>query len=241
MASHKRIQDYLSNTFIALVLLIFVLPLAAFSGTFAGHLVGIAGTVLMLMTLIYPYKKYALKIKGKKNSLVPHIYYGLIGPILVVIHSGSGFKSVIGTILFLSMLLVVLSGITGKFLFGRVNKTFKAREREYGLLRQALESRLEESEQDECELPESSSGAVIMEALGGIGKAAGDQSRANCAGLYDLSRAMAETENMMGAWSTTKKLFSYWRKIHFYLVYVLFAMITVHVISTLYYGLRWLP
>ena len=88
-----------------------------FAGSLPGHVIGMAGTAMMFLTLVYPFKKRVLGKRGRQNPLSRHILFGLLGPSLVVIHSAHRVESPIAMLTFFSMLIVVLSGITGRFLF----------------------------------------------------------------------------------------------------------------------------
>jgi hypothetical protein len=63
---------------------------------------------------------------------------------------------------------------------------------------------------------------------------------ARCQVLGELVEAMVEKEASISVFSKTQKYFSFWSNVHIFSTYFLFAMIGVHVLTTLYYGLRWL-
>ena len=66
-----------------------------FAGSLWGGILGVVGAVLMLVPLAYMVvkrnkrlKKYVSKWVSMRTLLAWHIYAGVLGPVLVVIHSG---------------------------------------------------------------------------------------------------------------------------------------------------------
>lgn len=82
------------------------------------HWIGILGGILMLLSMGYSIKKRTrlVKIGRKKTWLSWHAFLGLIGPVLVELHSGPSFYG-IGGLTRAAMWLVVLSGIAGRYLY----------------------------------------------------------------------------------------------------------------------------
>ena len=62
-----------------------------------------------------------------------------------------------------------------------------------------------------------------------------------CEQLLDLARAISELEYATTFFDSTKSLFSKWMKVHHLLTLFLFSFVFVHILTVLYYGLRWLP
>lgn len=90
------------------------------SGTM-GHTLGIIGTVLMVLSyLLYFLRK---RIEGFEFLgplslwLEIHIFFGILGPVLIFFHSGLSARGLVG-LAFWAMVVVVLTGIFGRLLFG---------------------------------------------------------------------------------------------------------------------------
>jgi hypothetical protein len=241
MLNEKRVTGVLAVFFVMLSLGFVVHRSPTFAGGFMGHLIGMAGALLMCLALLYPFRKRVLKKRGKSNPLNRHIYYGLIGPSLVVIHAAHKFSNLIGVITFLSMFLIVLSGIVGRFLFGRVNRTLKEQQHDLSLLKARFEL-----EKENTKLLRACLIRAETEDGEGSGLDAFEDEKAEwemdakCERLIGLAHSLAETEYVVKAFSGTKRLFSRWLRLHYMLALLLFSMMTVHVLTTLYYGLRWL-
>jgi hypothetical protein len=237
MIDAKRIPDLLAALFVGLVLLFLAFPGNRFSGSLAGHLIGVAGTVFICMALIYPFRKRVLGKKGRQNPHTHHIYYGLLGPILVVVHSGSKAASTIGLLIYLAILAVVLSGIAGRILFVRLGRTI----REHGLELELLRSHF--LRQKESVAPEICLKVLAIEKDLYTKEEEEDfdsSTKAKCLELRKTAKAMVELEGIIQAYSATKTLFSFWSGVHIHAVLALFALLVVHVLTTSYYGWRWL-
>ena len=235
MWTDKNIHTMIAVFFIFLVISAVYHQEPAFPGSAIGHSFGIAGTVFIFMALIYPFRKRVLKKKGKQNPLNTHITYGLVGPSLAVIHSAHKFASLIGTLIFLALVIVVLSGITGRFLYRKVNRALQSQEKDLKLLKDRFHSRakgmrkISSSSENKLE-----SDVEPSEHTEGTPLAPYDI-------LLDEARTIAELEYSISFFDRIKRIFSWWIQAHYLLSAFLFALIVVHVLTTLYYGLRWLP
>ena len=103
-----------------------------FAGSMWGGILGVAGAVLMLIPLFYLVVKRVKWLKKKltrrvsmRTLLAWHIYAGVLGPILVVIHSGHKFASPLGIALTAVTLLVVVSGFVGRYLMSQFSKEIR--------------------------------------------------------------------------------------------------------------------
>ena len=103
-----------------------------FARTELGTAFGIAGAVLMLVPLAYTFVK---RVPFLHDSITPHVslqswltihvYAGIIGPLLAIIHTGHKFDSMLGSALTAVMLLVVISGFAGRYLLSYVSQEIK--------------------------------------------------------------------------------------------------------------------
>lgn len=240
MVFHEKNIIFLLTVLFLFLLTVFLwIPAFSFSGSLPGHLIGILGTFIMGYTLLYPFRKRVLGKKGKQNPLKFHIYAGLIGPSLVIIHSGHTYASWTGALTFLSMTAIVLSGLVGRYLFRKVNRSIKDQKRAISEMRKDLTLKKSQIDVQIC--------ASILE-IDGLSKSDGDGEdnydaieTKRCGELLALARSIVDTEYTLQGFTITKTFFGKWLRIHIYLTAFLFAMILVHVMSTVYYGLRWLP
>jgi len=99
------------------------------SGTW-GHLFGILGTVFMLLLLLYSVRKrfrFARHWGHLNLWLRVHIFLGITGPVLVLMHTVFKFSGIV-SLSFWSMVLVVLSGMIGKYIYELIPRSLSGME-----------------------------------------------------------------------------------------------------------------
>lgn len=89
-----------------------------------GYYLGLIGASMMLALFLYPLRKRVrgLEVMGPiKHWFSLHMFLGITGPLLVLLHSKFQLGSLNASIAFWSMLLVAGSGIIGRFLYRRIH------------------------------------------------------------------------------------------------------------------------
>jgi hypothetical protein len=228
-----------------------------------GLFFGIAGLALMFVTLVYVLRKKVKalsRIGTLKIWLEVHIFCGIVGPALITLHTSFKFNGII-SVAYWSMVVVVLSGFVGRYLYVRIPKTMRGVE----LSAADLEARAAEIRgQLQAEnLPASSLAAV--EALDAplanrslaafIGSLFFGELRAawrfrrlarrlRRAGVgaelarqtVALAAERAALMRRLAFLGRTKKLFELWHVLHKPLVYVMLAIAALHVVVAVYFG-----
>jgi hypothetical protein len=96
-----------------------------------GRYFGIIGSVLIIVSFLYSMKKRKMMTWGSPKILLQsHELMGWIGALMILIHGGIHFNAVIPWIALLFMLIVVGSGITGKYLLKEAKERMKSKENE---------------------------------------------------------------------------------------------------------------
>jgi hypothetical protein len=89
-----------------------------------GYALGIVGSLMMLALLLYPLRK-TWKRLSRSGSMQAwftlHMMFGVLGPALVIVHSNFGLESTNATVAMVVMLLVVASGIFGRYIYSQVH------------------------------------------------------------------------------------------------------------------------
>lgn len=105
-----------------------------------GHGLGIVGFIFMLMTeTLYSLRKRSRSVKWGRMSgwLQFHIFTGLVGPFMVLLHTSWKFNGIAGvTTLF--TIIIVVSGFIGRYIFTRIPRTLDGLEIEGTLSQEAL-------------------------------------------------------------------------------------------------------
>jgi hypothetical protein len=92
------------------------------ASSLVGHGIGIAGFILMLMTAtLYSLRKLRTDARWGSTAgwLKFHMVTGLVGPYMVLLHTAMKFNGFAGLTMLLTV-VVVISGIVGRYLYTRV-------------------------------------------------------------------------------------------------------------------------
>ena len=88
-----------------------------------GRYLGIAGVLLILASFKYSLRKRNIIQSGKPSALLRHHeFMAWAGSLLILVHAGIHFNSILGWLAVWAMLINIASGLTGKFLLARVRK-----------------------------------------------------------------------------------------------------------------------
>lgn len=89
-----------------------------------GFYLGVVGSVMMLALLLYPLRKHVRFMQrwgALKHWFRWHMVMGIVGPTLILFHSTFHLRSLNATIALVSMLIVVASGVIGRFVYTRIH------------------------------------------------------------------------------------------------------------------------
>ena len=95
-----------------------------------GLALGVAGVVAMLCTLPYAVRKRwkrLARVGSMRGWLETHIFFGVVGPVLITFHTSFKFNGLISVAYWL-MVLVWTSGFVGRYLYVRIPKTIRGAE-----------------------------------------------------------------------------------------------------------------
>lgn len=95
------------------------------AGGFFGHTIGVLGFTLMLMTeTLYSLRKRSRSARwGRMASWLDfHIFTGIVGPYMVLLHTSWKFNGLAGALTLLT-LVVVASGFIGRYIFTAVPRS----------------------------------------------------------------------------------------------------------------------
>lgn len=110
------------------------------AGDLFGHGMGIVGFVFMLMTeTLYSLRKRSRSVKWGRmsNWLQFHIFTGLVGPFMVLLHTSWKFNGIAG-VSTLFTVVIVISGFVGRYIFTRIPRSMEGLEIEGTLSQEAL-------------------------------------------------------------------------------------------------------
>ena len=216
----------------------------SFAGSGVGLVFGIAGAVLMLIPLAYPIVKRIPAINARvtkhmsmQTQLTVHVYSGIFGPLLAIIHTGHKFDSPLGMTLTAVMLLVVVSGFAVRYLLTYVNQEIKDKLLLLQTARGDLDSAwgvMENTPPEMRDLPKSPLLAAGLASVGieiSSGGPAGEVTR--------LAESVADLEYAIRTHELFKRWFSRALKLHIVLSLIFYVLLGLHVWAEIHFGLRW--
>lgn len=222
-----------------------------FAGSLLGGVLGVTGALLMLVPLAYmvvkrvpPLKRAVTSKVSMRTLLTWHIYAGVVGPILVVLHTGHKFESHLGIALTAMTLVVVLSGFVGRHLMNRLGHEVKEKRDVLAKLRSAYAQAAHDFRAESR--PSSVHMGVLRNWLARVASQLVEQPVAvPAAGArvapIDLADAIADTEYAIRTHEMFKRAFGAWLKLHIAISLALYALLGLHVWSGIFFGLRWFP
>jgi hypothetical protein len=89
-----------------------------------GYWLGIAGSSLMVLLLLYPLRKRTKfwRLLGTVTFWFrAHMILGIIGPVLILLHANFRLGSVNSNVALATMLIVATSGIVGRYLYSKIH------------------------------------------------------------------------------------------------------------------------
>ena len=219
-----------------------------FAGSFWGGVLAVSGATLMLFPLLYLFikrisflKRFVTRLVSMRTLLTWHIYAGVIGPILVLLHTGHKFESALGIALTGMTLIVVVSGFVGRYLMSFIAEELREKRdalaglrKEYDALAAAVAQDPQTAEQ--VGMLRHVQTRLLTWAFAGHGQ----ESRISTpAKALRLAESIADVESAISSHEHFKRAFGVWLKFHIVISLVLYALLGLHVWSAVYFGLRW--
>lgn len=250
-------------TLIYLIMINLLGSVPAAGGVF-GHGLGILGFALMLMTeTLYSFRKRSRRARwGRMSSWLQfHIFTGIVGPFLVLLHSSWKFNGLAGVVMLLTI-AVVISGVIGRYIYTAVPRTVDGAIVEIAELEQQVEDVEKEFKRWQEAYPgEADLLSVDLQKSMRTGTDAqllvlprfitdwrqrlqwwfdkrrlDPQVRVRLDELKKLTGRRRTLERQRRSLSTARRLISLWHTVHIPLGMVLFASAIVHIFAALYYA-----
>lgn len=234
-----------------------------------GHGYGIAGTFMMLIGVVLYSLRKRLPVLAPVGRLAHwlqfHIFLCTLGPFLVLLHTSFKFGGIV-SIAFWSMVVVVASGVFGRYVFARIPKAMDGRFRDLEEIERRV-ARMEGEIRTAGSLPEERLGALLagpavrrprgtLDALwlavrGDVAnrmhflRSRRTLARARLAPevrhrTLKLLRGKLALEQQSRLLLPFQRMFSYWHLLHLPLAIVLLIVTIVHVAVAIVFGYTWL-
>lgn len=236
------------------------------SGGSAGLPLGVVGSSMMLLLLLYSVRKRvaALRKLGPLSRwLDVHIFLGVVGPLLVVLHSAFKVHGLVA-LSFWSMIAVAGSGVLGRYLYLQIPRNRAGEALNVAEL-ERLDERLSERLRTEFRLdarslerldalsaaPAGRSGLVsglfrvlvddlrLRRRLGEFARASQGVPRPLFREFERVVRQKALAHRRLLLWDRLHELFHYWHVVHKPFAVVMYIFMAVHVAVALLTGYGW--
>jgi len=222
-----------------------------FAGSVTGHVLGITGATLMLVPLAYVVVKRVPGIKRVVTQRIPmrtllawHIYAGVLGPVLVLVHTGHHFNSALGIALTAMTIIVALSGYIGRYLMKSVGEGLRTKKALLTEAQQAFEVLREQSSAEVLQVP------ALLAPFGLLRKLRSVLFVDNLAPPSDaiqlayksmrVATLQADLECAVKAQEGIKRIFGTWLKVHIGISFLLYGLLILHIWASIHFGLRWI-
>lgn len=221
-----------------------------FAGSFWGGILAVSGAALMLVPLLYLFVKRMPLLRRTVTSVVSmrtllawHIYAGIVGPVLVILHTGHKFESVLGITLTALTLLVVLSGFVGRYLMSHIAQEIREKKEMLAKLQGAYERDSAAFVRAPDRLQElrtyASGWRRILTGMFEMGIEGGAAASVSPLRLIRTAEAIADVEYAIRTHEIFKAWFGRWLNFHIVISILLYVLLGLHVWSALHYGIRW--
>lgn len=237
---------------------------------FIGHGLGFVGTFLMMIGVFtYSLRKRWTRLRSVgriKHVLEFHIFLCLLGPVLVVYHTAFKFGGLVG-VSFWCMVIVVASGVVGRYLYLQIPRTVAGREitpydlgRQINILRERLlaeyrvpETVLTRVDAISKDLIESSKASLLLTfpklvvqnlrhdvRMRSLVHRLLHQSDRVSTDAMGLLLEKAHLQRQMATLTVTQQLFRYWHMFHLPFAVIMFIIMIAHVVTALLFGYGWI-
>lgn len=228
-----------------------------------GHGLGILGFLLMLMTeVLYTWRKRSRSARwGRMSSWLRfHIFTGLVGPYMVLLHSSWKFNGLAGVVMLLTV-VIVLSGIVGRYIYTAIPRTADGVEIESTELAgqiASIDATLETWRQAQPEMTRLLSNALQKDAVTGtrplplLGEILANlryrrnfkhaqrkldaRHQAKAVELAHLIRRKQVLQRQVSSLVVARRLLSLWHTVHIPIGLALFSTAFIHILGAIYYA-----
>ncbi len=256
--------SFLVVLFLTMVYIVYALVAMPAGGHPFGHALGILGALMMLTTeILYSARKRwrFFNFGQTRHWLSFHIFTGIVGPALVLMHTGLAFRGLAGLTMLLT-LIVVASGFLGRYIYTAVPRTVagieidrRALETRATKQREALNTwsigksnRVQDLVQRELALTNKPADLSPLDVLtrryrewrerrqlrSSIRQLEREE-QAKMGEIEQLLRRQRRLARQISSLQAVRQMMGWWHTLHVPLGLTLFSAMFIHIIATIYY------
>jgi hypothetical protein len=227
-----------------------------------GHGIGIIGFILMLFTeILYTLRKRSRSARWGRMStwLQFHIFTGLVGPYMVLLHTSWKFNGLAGMVMLLTV-IIVASGFLGRYIYTSVPRNVDGIEVQANELEQQIftvDAELQNWLSSRPELYQSLSKNISPGRISSgnrlvFGRAFEEwnarlnwwrissrldrSAREQAKRLNDLLKQERNLRRQLASIALTRRLLGLWHAIHIPVGMALFTAAFIHIVAAIYYA-----
>ncbi len=227
-----------------------------------GHSIGIIGFILMLMTeTLYTLRKRSLSARwGRMQSWLQfHIFTGLVGPYMVLLHTSWKFNGLAGMVMLLTV-VIVASGFLGRYIYTAVPRSVDGIELEANQLEQqirVIDGELQNWLAGQPQLYQSLSKSLAATSVSSgsrlvFGRAFDEwnarlkwwrlsshldkNARLQARELNELLKRERNLRRQLSSIALTRRMLGLWHAIHIPVGMALFTAAFIHIVAAIYYA-----
>lgn len=224
----------------------------SFPGSLAGFVLAVSGAALMVLpSLAYAAVKRVGPLKRRITPRVPlprwlawHVYAGIVGPVVALLHSAHRFDSTLGIALTATMLLAVFSGYVGRHFLRHVAVEVREKQQLLDQLVATYNRLAGETAAQPVRLAvlavSSTRWSRIRRRVTPAGHVAEDHFLQQAHRAVQVADAIADLEYSIKAHQLLKRRFRVWLVAHIATSIAFYVLLALHVWAAFYFGLRWL-
>ncbi len=234
-----------------------------------GHGLGIVGTLLIIIG-VFSYMarkryKFLSRFGRLKYWLEFHIFLCILGPIMILFHTAFKFGGIV-SISFWSMVIVVASGVIGRFIYIQIPRSIEGRELSLNEVKE-MKNNVHDAIIKRYNLDEQSYNSVLKFTAftsqiqhknlisGIIRRYLNDRkrikrlkitlkknklSKARVIGVLRLIKKEISLNNKIERLQAMQQLFKYWHIAHLPFALIMLVIMVIHVAITVAFGARWI-
>lgn len=197
------------------------------ASSFVGHSIGVLGFVLMLMAeTLYSVRKQMTDARWGNMAgwLRFHIVTGLVGPYMVLLHTSMKFQGIAGLAMLLTV-VVVISGVVGRYIYTAVPRAIDGTELESA----AIDTQI-------AHVALAPAGSTGRDAASPVSAAVSRPGADRAADVQPSTAEQHSLDRRLHRLAAERNALALWRSLHVPLTWVLFATALVHTVGALYYA-----
>ena len=223
-----------------------IAPSARFAGSTLGGMLALTGAFLMLTPLLLLAVKRIAWINSKVTPHIPlrtlllwHIYASFLGSILILLHTGHKFDSVLASTLFALTLAVIFSGVVGRYLQRQIGDDVRSKRKLLDKLYDEYDGLVTSStalatSQEQLNPASRRIRSLVMARSSDVSPGA-----YRLANVVDVVSSIADVESAISGRESLKKWFTLWFRTHYTLVISMYFLLILHIWSAIHFGIRW--